>query len=258
MDLGLGNNQQTFLMVAIPIFLAMAGVIILFVVINHRRHLRQQVDFEKEMLRSQIEIQELTFSHIGREIHDNIGQLLSVAKLYLANLPLKDENEKEVRIKETHDLIGKAIADLRNLSKSLNHEALLGMSLEVALAEELNRVENSGKFLIHFESTGQAIPLPERTKTMLFRMCQELIGNAIKHSQAKSLSLKLNWNGKLEIRIKDDGKGLPLPNDNGHGQGLINLKKRAELIGGKIEFISAPGKGTEAIILIAIQHTNIL
>src|SRR5215218_1486408 len=103
-----------------------------------------QARFQQEILRTQLEIQEQTFKTISQEIHDNIGQMLSLAKLNLATVDLHKELQADEKISNARDLVSKAIHDLRDLSKTLNTETIAATGLLNALEAELNLLQRTG------------------------------------------------------------------------------------------------------------------
>ena len=113
---------------------------------NSHRHEKQQLQnvFQQELLRSQLEIQEQTFKNISQEIHDNIGQVLTLAKLNINTMPDCPSKDLQEKINDTRELITKAIQDLRDLSKSLNTDFVTEMGLIKSIEYELNLVKKIG------------------------------------------------------------------------------------------------------------------
>jgi len=130
----------------------------LFLIQLHRRRIKHQeemfaltVQYEQTLLQSQLEIQEQTFKNISQEIHDNIGQVLSLAKLTLNTIETAEANDK---INITEELLGKAINDLRNLSRSLNSEKITDSGLAQALQHELSVIEKVSSIQTQFLING--------------------------------------------------------------------------------------------------------
>jgi signal transduction histidine kinase len=115
-----------------------------------------QTRFEKTLLETQLEIQEQTFTQISQEIHDNIGQVLSLVRLNVNRFSVAVDEEK---INQTDRLLGQAITDLRQLSHNLNSDYLQRAGLMEALAQLLNNLERTGKFTTKFSCYADGIPL---------------------------------------------------------------------------------------------------
>lgn len=187
--------------------------------------------FEDALLRSQIEVQEATFSALGQELHDNIGQLLSSTKMLLA-ITQRNMTSKPETLTIAEETLGKAINELRSLSKSLDKEWLEQFDLIDNLTTEIKRI-NAGLILeIHFSHHGK-LPLKAEEQIILFRIIQEALQNAIKHSEAKNIRIEVETQVEnITVNITDDGKGFELISND--GLGMHNMKHRTKLLGGNI------------------------
>ncbi|GGH77762.1 signal transduction histidine kinase [Filimonas zeae] len=204
--------------------------------------------YEHTLLQSQLEIQEQTFRNISQEIHDNIGQVLSLAKL---NLNTINEANFREKLEVTDELVGKAIADLRDLSRSLNGEKITDLGLYMALEHELAIIEKTVAVKTILSGDDIDELLNEEQVIILFRMMQELLNNILKHANAGCIEVALQVEEKcVRISIKDDGKGFDLSqlDPSKTGIGLKNLEQRARLINGQLDIKTAPGAGTEVTI----------
>ena len=211
--------------------------------------------YDQEILKSQIEVQNQTLQHIGQELHDNIGQLLSVAKINL-NILEESDNEELVFIKQTNEIITQSISDLRALTKSLDGDFVKDFGLEESISHELQRIRKTRRFQTEISVLGEKRKLGYEREIVLFRIVQEVLNNALKHSKAKNLTLILHYFPKsFTLNIQDNGKGFDLEDVNQKsisqsGAGLRNMQRRMELIGGKCSISSEIGKGTEVILSI--------
>ena len=222
---------------------------------NQQKHVieiqRLQLEFEKQLMQAQIEVQETTFTALGKELHDNVGQLLSTTKLLLA-ITERNLSPAPDTLVTAHETLAKAIRELRTLSKSLTREWLEQFDLVENLSRELENLRSTGQLQIHFEP-GARLPLPADQQIILFRVIQEALQNAVKHSQAATLGVELREEeGQLHISIDDDGAGFS-PELQGSGIGLMNMRHRMRVLNGRIEWISAPGKGTQVRIQLPVQ-----
>jgi len=227
----------------------------------HRRqidHLKRiealKSDFEKTLLSTQLEIQEQTFQNISREIHDNIGLSLTLAKLNLNTIPWTNIMSTKKKIIGSIEFITKAIEDLSYISKTLNTDFIEENGLLNALELEVKKIKKLGIFQIVYDVTGSPVYMKTQKELVIFRVIQEVFNNSIKHSQATSLGVLLNYQtDKVLIEVSDNGKGFLSDHSNPDmkkGTGLLNIVKRATLIDGHCEVKSEPGKGTKVIINI--------
>jgi len=198
-----------------------------------------QSQFQQELLQTQIEIQEQTLKIISQEIHDNIGQVLSLAKLNLNTLP----NTSEPKIQETKNLVSKAINDLRNLSHSLHGDIIAELGLQESIANELKIIEGTRAFETELQISGTPFKLDPQKEMVLFRIVQEALNNCIKYSAAKKITIRMQYVPQLFIlQVQDEGKGFDATKNIGIG--LKSMLNRAQLIGGTFNLQSTEGKGT--------------
>ena len=210
---------------------------------NKIEKLKMKTQFDQELLRTQLEIQEQTLKTISEEIHDNVGQVLSLAKLNLNTF----ENNTQQKLQDTKNLISKAINDLRDLSRSMHGDRIAELGLHQSLADELQILENSGEFKTHLQITGETYKLLPQKEMVLFRIVQEALNNCIKYSKAKNISIGLDYGKEnFSLTVTDDGIGFDTHVKTGIG--LKSMQNRATLIGGEFSIQSSPGKGTIIII----------
>lgn len=212
---------------------------------------RIKKEYEETLLNSRLEIQEYTFNYVSREIHDNIGQMLSLARLQLNGIESPDD------IENTDELLGKAIADLRLLSHTLNTNHIKEKGLIPSVEELLNQFERSGKFKTHITLPEQSFHLSDDNELIVFRVIQELLNNISKHAQASEISIVLNKKpGEQDIIIIDNGKGFDTQKVTSGGIGLKNISDRVAIMGGSLTINSEIGKGTSVNIRIPDDTTT--
>lgn len=222
------------------ILVMLATILVLFFVIFQTKKNHYILDkietekrFEREIEKSQNEIREQSLKNVAWELHDNVGQLLSIAKMQLSLLERKIPAPEAMResIAEISDLIGDSLQEIRLLSRTLNTEVVQSMGLVKIVAVELERF-NKMRFLdATFTVTGKEIPLGQKDEIIIFRILQEFFSNVIRHSRASTLAVSLNYHDdKLTIIAQDNGVGFD-PDTVAQGSGLINMKSRAELLG---------------------------
>ena len=235
------------------VLLLMIAVVLLFRIYLKRKNRlllekeRMSVEFEQTLLRSKLEIQEQTFTHISREIHDNIGQVLSLVRINLNRL---DHNQDPDKMGLMDDLMGKAITDLRNLSHSLDTDLIRNTGWLKAAERLLLDIQRTGNHDVSFTADAVMPSLGNEKSIILFRMIQEITNNIIRHAQATEIRFNsYHQNQKIIIEISDNGKGFDTTTASA-GAGLQNLSSRSQLIDGEISISSSIGKGTNIIIAI--------
>jgi signal transduction histidine kinase len=210
--------------------------------IEEKKKMQQQ--FTNQLLQSQVETQEETLSALGKELHDNIGQLLNSTKL-LIGVTQRTMSDTPDTLRIANETLGTAINELRSLSKSLSKEWLQQFNLSENLETEVRRLNAADNLKVHFSSSG-SIPLSSDQQIILFRIIQEALQNAVKHSTAKNVFMEiLNTDDVLNISVTDDGSGMQ--HNGGSGVGMLNMQQRTALLGGSINWTSSTG-GTKVII----------
>ena len=242
------------------VFLVLAGIVIFILLFyqkkrfQHRGQLiRIQSDFQQELLKTQLETQEATFRQIAEELHDNVGQLLSTTKV-LVGITIRMLPEAPDTLHTAEETLGKAIQDLRSLSKSLNSEWLEKFDLIENLSAEIQRINAARTLHVSLYCSGKTIPLPASGQVMLFRIIQEALQNSIKHAEAEIIRIYLKAGPELiDVNIIDDGKGLPVRSSGKSGLGMLNMGHRVRLLGGSITWQSITEEGTQVHIILPVQ-----
>ena len=220
-----------------------------------------QEGFSLTLLQTQLEIQEQTLKNISQEIHDNIGQALSLAKLNLNTMPSTNDEVLQQKIQNSKELVSKAIVDLRDLSRSLDTDYVQEMGLQRAIEYELEMIKKTGTVETSMIIEGAMFRLEKQKELILFRIVQETFNNILKHAGAKTINVYINYGTAFTLVIKDDGKGVNLdPLNEGKnknfGLGIRNMHSRAKLIGAEFNMKSVIGKGTEVEIVLLNDRKN--
>ncbi len=255
--------QQTetiiFIIVANILLLVLIVGVILFILQYKKRKVEHENEktmiaehHTQQLLSTQLEMQTQTMQHIGREIHDNVGQKLTLASLYTQQLAYENKaphiNDK---IESISSIINESLSELRQLSKSLTDDTINDNTINELLQQECDNVNNLKKALVTFSNNKKNIVLPYQTKSILVRIVQEFLQNSLKHANCKNIHISLNENEhKLQLLLQDDGRGFDTNAVAHKGIGLSNIKKRVEMIGGKFALESELDKGTKLTIEI--------
>ena len=237
------NGEFVLIVSTILILIIVIALIILFTTFQKKKNFlvekqkEEQERFEKEIAETQIEIREATLRNISWELHDNIGQLLTLAKIQL-------QNSTPENIKEVSETITKGLTEVRSLSKLINPEAIKNIDLREALQLEVDRFNRLNFIETTYKVEGDEVEIDKKASIVLFRILQEFFSNTIKHSKATNLEVTLNYKkDKLILFAKDNGVGF-LINEKKEGIGLSNIKNRIKLIGAEVNFVIAENKGT--------------
>lgn len=251
---GVGTQDLVLFISTIVLILLVIIVIYFFSIFQKRKNslLLQQKEaekkFERAIAETQIEIREETLRNISWELHDNIGQLLTLAKIQVD--VAKEDPE---RLPEVTDTITKSLTELRALSKLINPDAIKSLSLTEAIALEVERFNRLQFIEATLSSNTEVRILDDKAEIIIFRILQEFFSNTIKHSKASKLMVNVRYDQhKLVINAKDDGVGFDMNNLKSRqhiGIGLCNMQNRGKLIDAEVSLDSAKGKGT-AITLI--------
>ncbi len=214
----------------------------------------KDLHFEKELATSQVEMKEQTLNYIGQELHDDLGQKLSVVRLRQNQLLTKLNNGEKEELKELNELLGECIQDVRNLSKTLITEQIIHFGLVESIEREIQRIKKLKLLKIEFITEKHDVDITPKHGLILFRIIQESINNILKHSRAKNVSIQLKDDHEvLEITISDNGKGFNTKEMN-DGSGLKNMELRAKLIHAEFSIRSILEEGTKTSI---IYHKNL-
>lgn len=226
---------------------------------------------ELEIRRAQQQLQELS-SHIqdakeqerlriAREVHDEIGSLLTAIKIDLLWLSqrLPGDNPQLVEKARTiTDLVNKTITSASNLAHSLRPGVLDAFGLIAALEIEAQEFSKRSGITCTFTKSQDYIELPESHSITLFRIFQEALNNILKHAQAKSVQVEIvKGEDHLELIIEDDGVGFgEAARQKPRSFGLRGIHERIEHLGGTVRITSAPGKGTHIAIFLPLEGSE--
>ena len=262
--------QQDFQVIFIVVIgslllILLVAFIVLSVFYYQRSQLRNSKAMEdlknsvqKEMLVAQLEIKENTLNTIAQEIHDNIGQVLSLAKLNLTKVVITDSVSEAEKINTSRDLIGKAIQDLRNLSKTLNTNYIGEHRLSELIRTDIDMIEKVGDYKINLHLSGDENLLGSQYQLIVYRIMQEALTNIIKHAQGSKVEISLRYSpSSLHLVISDNGIGFDvekfLSQNEGRGSGIYNMEHRTRLIGGTFLYESIPGEGTVLTVVLPLN-----
>ncbi|PNW28947.1 sensor histidine kinase [Formosa algae] len=234
------------------LFIVCTLIIVFFIVFQKRKNkllldkIEQRQAFEEELAKTQIEIQEQTLKNIGQDLHDNVGQLLSVANMQLSMLARQVSSDLQDTFTESKDLVKESLQELRSLSKSLNSDVIVYRGLQESVNSEIERFNKLGLINAELNITGDENLFQKgKDSIILFRILQEFFSNTIKYSEASLLEVHINYTPDFVIiTAEDDGVGFDDAQIE-RGSGLINMKSRAELIDANFKITSQLKEGVK-------------
>lgn len=241
-----------------------AMVITFFIAFQKRKHkllmdqIQQQKHFEDTVADIREEIQEQTLQYIGQELHDNVGQLLSLASMQMGMIETTVAENLKQPFHETQKIIKDSLTEVRTLSKTLNMDVIQNQGFIESVQIEIDRLNRLK--LIQAKVISLGTPKNFENKKdgiILFRILQEFISNTIKHASASELIISLEYTAdQLLIKATDDGKGF-LVEEAMAGSGLLNMRNRATLIESEFHLTARPHEGTTLKIHYPMRLRNL-
>jgi signal transduction histidine kinase len=243
--------------------LLLAGGLFFFFIAYQKRLLQKQLELnrvvqnqQEEIIKNTIQSQENERKRIARDLHDEVGAMLSVVKLTVGRIEKKAEGGKAKELAtETKTYLDDVILQVRRISRSLLPPSLEKLGLYFALEELANWVNKSDQLAIECWKSGEQFRFDSKQELAVFRIVQELVNNAIKHAEASHILIDIRFAKQLvAVVVADDGKGFSPEDKMQTGLGLRNLESRSEMANAKFKMKSSPGKGTRAIIALQINE----
>jgi PAS domain S-box-containing protein len=210
---------------------------------------------EEKVIQSVIEAEDRERKRIASELHDGLGQYLVAANMNFQSVennlePLSEKRTKQFKTGLSH--LKKALSETRNIAYNLMPKAIADYGLLTALENLIQDLRDSTKINVAFNYNFDELKLSEQGEINIYRILQEIISNAVRHSECSNISVILRKvEGNLKLMVKDDGKGAEL--DHAHDQqglGLRSIKTRVNSLNGDLNIKSKPGEGMEISITI--------
>ncbi len=203
-------------------------------------------------------LQEEERRHLARELHDEIGQLLTGAKINLEAAMKESDGARSKRIDETTAILEKLLGQVRQISLDLRPSMLDDLGLVPALRSLLDQQGRRASVAVHLSAKNVPKNLDPEIQTTCFRIAQEAITNAVRHANATRIDVDLSpENGNLRMRIRDNGRGFDAESMQAQtvGLGLIGIKERAALVDARAKIISSPNKGTTVEVSLPLTSS---
>lgn len=248
--------------------LLLAVALVVFFVVYQRRLYGQQIlrkeeesRHQRELLAAAVEVQENERRRIAGDLHDDIGSLLSATRLFLQQLDPEGAKESNLEIKEESlGIVSKMIQNTRRITHDLMPSELEKFGLFAAAEDLCTRLNRTGEVEVLF-SAGPQQRFDGKQEVALYRVLQELVNNTLKHAKAERIEVDYTWQrNQLIFRYLDNGKGFDkekaIKQRGGAGLGLRNIESRITLIGGQLDYKTAPGKGLVVTTTVPITLTG--
>jgi two-component system, NarL family, sensor kinase len=249
------------MIIYLTLALLLLGGIVLFFFVVYRFKLNRSIRERKEieaknvqtLLQTKVEIRDQTLKDVSLEIHDNIAQVLSLAKLHLSSAQSEDPELVSVRLGSAKDLVSRAIRDLRDLSKLLATDQISHFDLVLAVEQQVEQIKKAGSHEVQFSVSGVPSDIGHHNGIILFRIIQEALQNILKHADATKVELTITYgDADLSVHVVDNGSGFDVVNSI-KGQGLENIRERASLLGASCVIDSVVGNGTIVNIVMPVN-----
>lgn len=213
--------------------------------------------YQQELLNTRLEVQEDLLNFVSSEIHDNVGQVLSLVKLHLYTMGQQSENDRSATlIASSSSLLDKAIEDLRNISHRQNAGTLEHIGLAEAIRKELEYVRTLKKQECELNIEGIPCPLGNDRELLLYRIVQEAVHNSVKHSRCTMLTVALKYTPeRFTLQVSDNGIGFDTRESYG-GIGIKHIRHRATLLKGELSIERGNPDGTYITLKLNTYETN--
>lgn len=231
-----------FLIVAI----LATSILVFFMVVIIVTYTKRAKRKEEEYLKTLMEDRERTYQQLSVELHDNVTNMMTLARIYINDLE-DNPTQKDIKIiNKVGNILDGLIKDTHHFSRGLNSEYITKYGIITVVTEELEWIENSKKIKCAVNVSGERKPIPDFKQLMLYRIIQETLMNSIKYSKSKNIDVEFLFDNKnFGLKISDTGIGFDMNAPSfKRGVGISSMYERARQLGGKITFETQPGFGT--------------
>jgi signal transduction histidine kinase len=222
--------------------------------IKDRKEAQKALNFEREKrLSSFIDGQEGERERLSRELHDGLGQALIAMKMQLESIKPDDVEKTKDKVARVKTFVISTIEDVRRMSNNLMPAVLSNFGLVDAISHLTKLIKSSTTIEINFDHNNVSKDISSKISTYLYRIIQEALNNAVKHSGASEINVMLiQEDNKLRLVIEDNGKGFDQNKLRAAGNGLYNMRERVNLLHGTIDITPSPGAGVVINIKIPL------
>jgi len=248
------DSRLISFLIASTLLLALFVSLLILLVVHLRRKKNGYFVERRRLFIANLDEGERMMKQIGKEVHDNIGQLSHLLYMTLDKIEKTSKREDQVElIGQARKLTDTIIFNADNVSNSLNSDYIKKRGFSNVIQEDLELIRATGSIVCRIEFTGEAQPFYPDQELLIYRIAQEAMHNALKHANASMLEVFLYYSSKIfKMKIKDNGRGFDTENAIKKGIGLVNMQERANLLQGKLEIQSTCGSGCTVSLLISL------
>ncbi len=215
---------------------------------THLAQIEQSADELRKLSQKLTKAQEEERRSLSRELHDQVGQMLTALSMELGNLEElgpAGSGDFGRHLVEAKKLNQDTLRTVRNISSGLRPSVLDELGLAPALRWQAREFERRSGVNVELELDGELDHIPEEHRTCIYRIVQEGLTNSARHARAKVIRVSVHGGADaLALTVEDDGAGFDVKKARGQGLGLLNIEERARDLGGRVQFLSSPSKGT--------------
>jgi len=235
--------------------LLLSSAIVLFMVIYQKKMFQEQVKrqqlelgYQQKLMEAVLESQENERRRLAGDLHDSIGGMLSTIRVGLTSISRQIDHPEIIN--QPKQMLDETISSVRSLSLDLMPPTLDRFGLTFAIKELCERLQVSAHVPVVFHEGEEARNLPRSTQLMIFRVAQELINNAVKHSNASAINVTLGGTNQFELIVEDNGSGFDVESvrqhsSKGNGLGLYNIENRARVLNATLQIEASKKKGSK-------------
>jgi PAS domain S-box-containing protein len=221
-------------------------------ILMEKKFEKERREQKNQIMKAIIDAQEKERNQMGRELHDNVNQVLTTVKLY-QEICLMDENPNKEMMGKSLEQINYCIGELRKISKQLSPPTIDEVSLKELIVDLIHSINVTSKIDVRLYTFGiKQDKLNEGIQTAIYRIAQEQLTNVLKYAYASEVEIFLVGTAEnIALKIQDNGVGFN-PQKKRRGIGIANIRNRAETLGGRFELISSPGSGCTLMVEIPL------
>ncbi|MEQ9423317.1 MAG: sensor histidine kinase [Cyclobacteriaceae bacterium] len=237
------------------------ALILIGVLIQNRRKLKERAMYKSLQLKAVIDTQESERKRFARDLHDGFGQLISALKLNVSGLAESDQKKAYVLVNNSTSILDQMYHDMKDIVFDLMPQTLMTGGLIPAVNELSKTISKSGQLNVRFDHFGfDTGELSDDKQVSLYRVIQEIISNIVKHAHATEINIQITGDGNgATIMIEDNGQGYdPDQFKSGTGNGWKNLISRLELLNGSIEIDSKVGSEGSTVVIELTKSEGLL
>ena len=207
----------------------------------------------REAARTALAAQEAERLRVAQELHDEIGQTLTAVMIQAERASESDPTLASQELRRVTEAVRESLDEVRRIARELRPEALDDLGLVNALIALCSRVDEQGGLRVRRELQGKLPPISQDVELVIYRIAQEGLTNALRHSGADAATVSLKAEADMvTLRVTDDGDGLPAEIPSGTA-GIAGMRERALLVDGQLSIESQPGEGTEVRLVVPLD-----